>query len=88
MNNTFLEIGEKYLIRTVTMIYTGEVKDIRDNEVLLTTAAWIADTGRFYDALKNTDLIKEVEPYPKDVVIHRSSFLDYTKIDKLPVDQK
>jgi hypothetical protein len=86
-SDTFLEIGKNYLIRTVTMIYTGKVKKIRGNEVQLEKAAWIADTGRFADSLKSCDF-DEVEPYYRDVVLCRSCFLDYTEIDKLPAEQK
>ena len=84
---SFLEVGGKYLFRTVTMIYTGEIVRMNETEVELKDAAWIADTGRFYDNLKSC-AFNEVEPYPNNVVIFKGAFLDVTKIDKLPRDQK
>ena len=45
-------IGQNYLIRTVTMIDTGRVTAVYEHEIVLEDAAWIADTGRFQDALK------------------------------------
>ena len=86
-NETFLEIGENYLIRTVTMIYSGKIKDIKGNEIILEQAAWIADTGRFADNLKSCEF-SEVEPYVNDVIIFKTSFLDVTKISTLPLVQK
>ena len=86
-NETFLKIGEKYLFRTITMIYTGRIKAINENEIILEQAAWIADTGRFADNLKSCEF-NEVEPYVNDVIIFKTSFLDVTKIAKLPLEQK
>ena len=79
--------GSKYLFRSVTMIYTGEVVDFNDKEILLTKAAWIADTGRWADNLKSCEF-SEVEPYYKNVVICRGGLVDYTPIDTLPLEQK
>lgn len=72
------QVGENYLIRTVTMIQIGRLEKITDKELLLSSAAWIADTGRFYDALKSGKL-NEVEPFPNDVIIGRGSIIDATQ---------
>ena len=69
------EIGGKYLIRTVTMMYTGEVMSITANDLVLKDAAWIADSGRYSDAL-NKGALNEVEPYPHMVIITRQSIVD------------
>ena len=45
-------IGEKYLIRTVTHYYTGLLTDVFEHELVLENAAWIADTGRYTQALE------------------------------------
>ena len=69
-------LGESYLIRTVTMIYTGRLKAVYDQELVIDNAAWIAETARWSDCLKNGDF-KEVEPYPDGrVIIGRGSILD------------
>lgn len=54
-------VGEKYFFRTVTYHMTGRVKKIIGNILELENAAWIADSGRFMDAIKNGKL-NEVEP--------------------------
>jgi len=69
--------GTDVLIRTVTMIYTGHVEAIDAHTIVLTDAAWIADTGRFADALK-TGGLSEVEPYPEGVYVARAAVVDIT----------
>jgi hypothetical protein len=71
------KIGENYLIRTVTMIQIGRLESVGANELVLSSAAWIADTGRFYDALK-TGKLNEIEPFLNDVIIGRGSIIDAT----------
>jgi len=83
-------IGKNYLIRTVTMIYTGRLEAVYDNELVISTASWIPDSGRWQQAVENGNF-SEVEPYPKDslVVIGRQAILDATIIGfNLPVVQK
>ena len=75
-NHSF-ELGGAYLIRTVTMYYTGRLRRITDTDLLLTDAAWIADTGRFATALK-TGVVSEVEPFPDAVIISRGCIVDAT----------
>lgn len=82
------EIGKVYLIRTVTMIDTGIVTAVTDKEVVLEDAAWIADTGRFADALKQCEF-NEVEPFPAGkVIINRAAIIDAVQISKTQRDQK
>ena len=54
-------VGEKFFFRTVTYHLTGRVKRVFGSILELDNAAWIADTGRFMQAIKEGDL-KEVEP--------------------------
>lgn len=82
------EIGKIYLIRTVTMIDTGRVVRVTSQEIVLTDAAWIADTGRFSDAVKKAEF-SECEPFPDgEVIIGRGSVIDAVKIEKAPRSQK
>lgn len=70
------KIGEKYLIRTVTMIYTGRLEAVHKQELVLSDAAWIAETERWNETLNNGSF-KEVEPYPEgNVIIGRGAILD------------
>src|SRR6185369_836883 len=61
-------IGKAYLIRTVTMIDTGVLVAVTPTELVLEEAAWIADTGRFSDAIAKAEF-DEVEPFPDGPVI-------------------
>lgn len=79
-NDSAWDIGSIYLIRTVTMIDTGRLVGITPQELILEEAAWIADTGRFSDALKSCTF-GEVEPFPDGrVIIGRGGIIDAVKI--------
>lgn len=81
-------IGKNYLIRTVTMIQTGRLVAVTQQELVLEDAAWIADTGRFADALK-TGKFNEVEPFPDgQVIVGRGAVIDAVQITALPREQK
>lgn len=87
-DNSAWEIGKNYLIRTVTMIDTGRLVAVTQQELVLEDAAWIADTGRFSDAVKNC-AFGEVEPFPSGkVIIGRGSVIDAICINELPRDKK
>ena len=81
-------IGKIYLIRTVTMIDTGILVGVGDKELVLEEAAWIADTGRFSDALAKAEF-NEVEPFPSGrVIINRSCIIDAVEITKVQRSKK
>lgn len=84
---SFLELELVYAIRTVTMIYTGRLKKINNQELLIDEAAWIPDTERWADFV-STGAHKEAEPYTKPVVINRGSILDCTEIPSVIRKQK
>ena len=82
------EIGKIYLIRTVTMIDTGRLVAIGPQELVLEDAAWIADTGRFADALKKAEF-GEVEPFPDGrVIVGRGSVIDAVQIKETQRSQR
>jgi hypothetical protein len=69
------EIGENYFIRTVTMALMGKLIWVGNQELKLSEASWIADTGRFADFL-NGKKINEVEPFPNEIIVGRGSIID------------
>lgn len=77
------EVGENYLIRTVTFTLTGKIKSKTSQFLVLQDADWIADTGRFSEALENQDKFNEVEPFRNDAIVSKGSIVDATKIVKL-----
>lgn len=69
-------VGENVFIRSVTYHYTGKLVRVTANELVITDAAWIGNSGRFAAALASGTL-DEVEPYPDgDVVVPRSCVTD------------
>lgn len=85
---SFWEVGKAYLIRTVTHIDIGIVKAVGDKEILLSDCSWIADTGRYHQAI-NDGKLDEVEPYTSDVILGRGAIIDSTEwTHPLPRDQK
>lgn len=83
------QIGGKYFIRAVTYFLTGELVKLTDQELVLKSAAWIADTGRFMQAVESGDFA-EVEPFPIDrpVIVNRGAIVDAVTIPNLPQRQK
>ena len=81
-------IGEKYFIRTVTYFATGQVVAIHGQFLELTDAAWIADTGRFREAIMN-GVLNEVEPVEVPMFLNINSITDaFVWSHPLPRDQK
>lgn len=83
------QLGKNYFIRTVTHYYTGRLVRVTAQELVLEEAAWIADTGRFAQAMETGDF-SEVEPYPaKELIIGRGALVDAIEgAWKLPTKQK
>jgi hypothetical protein len=69
------KIGQKIIVRTVTMHFTGKVEAVYPGEIVLSEAAWIADTGRWAQALLSGEL-GEVEPYPDLCIVSRGAIVD------------
>lgn len=81
-------VGTNYLIRTVTMIDSGRLVWVGEHELVLEDAAWIADTGRFADAVAKGEF-SEVEPFPAGrVIIGRGGIIDAVTIPALPRTRK
>ncbi len=69
------------------MIYTGRIKAMSKNEILLENAAWIPETERWADTCKN-EVFKGIEPYYRDVILFKGAILDATEITKIHTEQK
>ena len=81
-------IGGKYFSRTVTYFATGEVESIKGDFLVLKDAAWIADTGRFSDAMEK-GILNEVEPISGEMFLNMASITDaFPWSHALPREQK
>lgn len=76
-----LRIGCVVLIRTVTHYHIGRVIELFQLHgvgfVTLEDAAWVADTGRFSEALKGR-IVNESEPFDQPVTVGLGSIIDAT----------
>jgi hypothetical protein len=84
------KIGKNYFIRTVTHHLTGKLIEVYEHELVLTAAAWIADDGRYAQAIE-TGNFNEVEPCPEKtkLVVGRGSIIDAQAVEwPLPRVQK
>jgi hypothetical protein len=83
------EISKPYFIRTATYHLTGRLVKVTPIELVLEDAAWIADSGRFTQAVSSGDF-SEVEPFPTgmQVIVNRTAVIDAVKIPKFPTSQK
>lgn len=68
-------VGEKFFFRTVTYHLTGRVKKVMGSILELENAAWIADSGRFMQAIKE-GILSEVEPVGR-AFISVNSLVDF-----------
>jgi len=68
-------IGECYLIRTVTMMDVGRLTYLDDKFMVLAEASWVADSGRFHDAV-TTGKLNEVEPFDDEAIIALGAIVD------------
>lgn len=81
------KIGKSYFIRTVTYHLTGRVRDITNGFLLLDDAAWIGDSGRFTQAIRD-GVLNEVEPVGEAIVNMQSITDAFPWKHPLPKEQK
>lgn len=82
------KVGKAYFFRTCTYHLTGRVRSIVGGFLVLDEAAWVADSGRFSDAL-NKGTLNEVEPMPDGTVVALGAITDAAPWNhELPKEQK
>ena len=80
-------VGGKYFFRTVTYHLVGEVVKCVGGFLELKNASWVADSGRFMNAIKEGTL-DEVEPVGKGYVNVNTIVDFFPWKHKLPTKQK
>ena len=68
-------LGKPVFVRTVTHHHTGRLVGYDKRFLVLDDAAWIADSGRWADALK-TGTLNEVEPFPGCCLVAVGAVID------------
>ena len=80
-------VGKKLYIRTVTYHLVGKIEKLVGNFMVLKEASWVADSGRFMQAIKDGTL-DEVEPVG-DAFVNMNAITDaFPWTHKLPKEQK
>jgi hypothetical protein len=80
-------VSGKWFIRTITYHMVGEVVREAGGFLVLKNASWVADSGRFMQAIKGGKL-NEVEPVG-DAVVALASIVDaFPWAHALPTEQK
>jgi hypothetical protein len=74
-------IGKNVIVRTVTMIYTGQLCKVGAQELTLSDVSWIPETER-YAQFVATGAVRECEPYPDGVpvLVGRGSIVDVVQL--------
>ena len=68
-------VGKKLFLRTVTYHLLGKVEKVMGSFLQLSTASWVADSGRLMQAIETGEL-KEVEPMKTIVWVNLNSVTD------------
>lgn len=80
-------VGKSYFIRTVTYHILGKVERISGDFIVLSDACWVADSGRFSEAIKDGEL-NEVE-FVGDAIVSINAIADgFPWLHKLPKETK
>ena len=80
-------LGKCFFFRTVTYHILGKVVDVHENILELENASWVADSGRFMNAIKEGKL-NEIEPLGKWFV-NLDTVTDFGPwVHDLPTEQK
>jgi hypothetical protein len=80
-------VGECLFLRTVTYHLVGRVERIRGKFLELSDASWVADSGRFTQAIRDGEL-NEVEPVG-DAWVNMDTVTDFYRWNHdLPAKQK
>jgi len=82
------EVGQAYLIFTVSHYWTGVIIGGNDRDLLLADPAWVPDTGRLSDAVKDEPSFNELEPVPGPIPVSRAAIVSAIPIKYAPQTRK
>jgi hypothetical protein len=70
------EIGGQYFFRTITYFMLGKISGIKGRFIVLESASWIPDTGRFSKFINGEIKPDECEPINGRVIISVDAIVD------------
>lgn len=76
-----IEVGKFYLFETPIKVFVGQVRRITKIHTELEDSAWVADSGRFYDAIKDgfykgeAKTQSEIEPIQGYMIIENQAII-------------
>jgi len=70
-------VGTNVFVRTVTHYHVGKLIAVTPGFLTLSDCSWVADTGRFGQAL-SAGTLNEVEVFPHDVHVSIGAVIDIT----------
>lgn len=86
-NDSPFLVGKSYFVRTVTYHMVGRIEACIGKFLILGDASWVADSGRFMQAIKEGSL-SEVEPVGR-AFVNMDSIVDaFPWVHSLPDEQK
>ena len=83
-------IGRAYMVRTVTYHDHGTLVGVTDHELVFRQAAWIADSGRWWQFITGKAKPNEVEPFNDGelLIVGRGALVDAQALDSKFGEQK
>jgi len=75
--NDCLPLGQKVIVRTVTHFHIGTLVAIEGQWLMLDDALWVANTGRWHQALEEGK-VEEADPFPGRVWVNAYGVIDIT----------
>ena len=71
------KVGDAYYVRTVTHHIVGKLEKVTPQELVFSSAAWVADSGRWSECM-NTGDVSECEPWPDGIepIVGRGALID------------
>lgn len=72
-------LNKNYFIQTPTLYFTGKLIEQDEHFLRLESAAWIAETGRFTQALQTTNF-NEVELFNSSLIVAKNAIIAATEL--------
>jgi hypothetical protein len=69
------QIGNNYLVKTVTNYFIGELSAVYEQELVLEKASWVADMGQYSKCL-SAGVLDEVEYFGYPIIVGRGAIVD------------